>query len=73
MDGECKDDRKLIASNSKSVTFDKNAGQISTGLDEDDEENATTLSINTVREYIICLRRTRHLVTNYANIAVISE
>ncbi|XP_028398587.1 two pore calcium channel protein 1-like [Dendronephthya gigantea] len=50
MDGDFKDDKRLIASNSKSVTFDKHADEISTGIDEDDEENATTLSVNTKLE-----------------------
>ncbi|CAB4015799.1 two pore calcium channel 1-like [Paramuricea clavata] len=44
-----KDDIELIVSSgkSKSVTFDKSADNISTGLDECDEENATTLAVHT--------------------------
>ena len=46
-----KDDIELIVSSGKSqsVTFDKSADIISTGLDECDEENATTLDVDTVQ------------------------
>jgi hypothetical protein len=49
MDGTFKDDIDLIATSKKSVTFRRAGEELSTGLDECDEENATTLSVDTVK------------------------
>ena len=48
MDGIFNDDTELIGRTKKSVTFDKSTDEVSTGLDEYDEENATTLSLDEV-------------------------
>jgi hypothetical protein len=49
MDGTFKDDIELIATPKKCVTFLRASEELSTGLDECDEENATTLSVDTVK------------------------
>ena len=49
MAGNYNDDIELIVSSGKSVTFDKSADKISIELDECDEEDATSLSVQTVK------------------------
>ena len=49
MAGIYNDDIELIVSSGKSVTFDKSADKISIELDECDEEDATSLSVQTVK------------------------